>query len=246
MKLYLGSRHFKPAGFQTVDIDPGHKPDILADVTDLHVLPNDSIDEICASHILEHIAWPLSFKALSEWARVLKSGGVLRIAVPDLRAIATMIAEGKNVWHAMGLVYGVLRIENVWEAHQYGWTSRMLVNVLRALGFSQFDWWDHDQADASAGWAFEEDDGKVGISLNIQAIKTGPPMVSPLKLLGRLMENRLRSFDQILAEEMSKEGQTPPASEDIDPLLLQRLHFSLLDARQRIKHLEGEKRGFFR
>ena len=118
MRLYLGSRDYRPEGFLTVDMDPTHTPDILADVTNLSAIASASVDEICASHILEHIPWPQSFKALAEWARVLRVGGRLRAAVPDLGLLARLIAEGRNVWGATGLLFGVGRLENPLEAHQ--------------------------------------------------------------------------------------------------------------------------------
>lgn len=117
MKLYLGSRDYKPEGFLTVDIDDRHKPDIVADVTDMSNVQSNSVDEVCASHILEHLPWPLSYKALGEWARILRPGGLLRVAVPDMAALAAMIAEGHNVWTATALIYGVGRLENSLEAH---------------------------------------------------------------------------------------------------------------------------------
>lgn len=236
MKLYLGSREYKPADFLTVDIDERHKPDVVADVTDLSVIETGTVEEICASHILEHLPWPLAYKALGEWARVLRMGGRLRVAVPDLAALAAMIAEGHNVWSATALIYGVGRLENKLEAHQYGYTRGMLISVLRSLGFSNFDWWKHDLPDASNGWMHGDGDGRVGISLNILAEKMREPTVPPERLLSRLMANRMRPFDEVLAEEVGDLAEELAA--EADPLLTQRLHMALIDARMRIQYLE--------
>jgi predicted SAM-dependent methyltransferase len=237
MKLYLGSRNYKPDGFLTVDIDPTHQPDLVADVTDLHMLAEGSVEEICASHILEHLAWPLAFKALGEWARVLRVGGVLRVAVPDLGALAAMIAEGENPWACTGLLYGLGRLENPFEAHQYGYTRGMLLSILRTLGFAEFDWWKHDMPDASNGWLHAGDSGRVAISLNIAARKSRAPVLPPEKILAALMHDRMRPFDQVVTELMAAEPNLPPLAEG-DDLLTQRLHMALIDARMRIKYLE--------
>lgn len=237
MKLYLGSRDYKPDGFLTVDIDATHKPDILADVTDLAALADGDVDEICASHILEHLPWPLAFKALAEWARVLKPGGCLRVAVPDLGALAAMIVAGENPWSCTGLLYGVGRLENPFEAHQYGYTRGMLLSILRALGFGAFDWWKHDMPDASNGWMYGDNNGRVAISLNIAAIKQHEPLVPVDALFERLKVDRMRPFDQVLAELLAGQPEVPAAVED-DALLTQRLHMALIDARKRIKLLE--------
>jgi predicted SAM-dependent methyltransferase len=240
MKLYLGSREYKPDGFLTVDIDARHEPDIVADVTDLQAIESESVEEICASHILEHLPWPLAYKALGEWTRVLRTGGRLRVAVPDLAALATMIAEGHNAWTATALIYGVGRLENQLEAHQYGYTRGMLISILRSLGFRNFDWWKHDMPDASNGWMHDEDSGRVGISLNLAAEKISPPLVPPERLLPALMANRMRPFDQVLAEHLAFVTDSTQAEAEQDPLLTQRIHMALIEARMRILYLENE------
>lgn len=242
MKLYLGSRDYRPDGFLTVDIDPTHKPDILADVTDFSAIASGSVDEISASHILEHIPWPLSFKAVAEWARVLRVGGTLRVAVPDLGLLARMIGEGRNVWAAAGLVFGVGRLENPLEAHQYGYTRDMLVGLLRTLGFGGFDWWKHDLPDASNGWMLDDLGERIAISLNIGARKIGEPIVEPSTLLQELLNDRLQSFDQIVARLAASRSNEMPLAAEMDPLLTQRLHMALIEARMRILYLEAELR----
>ena len=55
----------------------------VTDACDLSVIPNETYDFVLASHVLEHIANPL--RALQEFKRVLKPGGVVLILVPDKR-----------------------------------------------------------------------------------------------------------------------------------------------------------------
>jgi len=52
----------------------------IRDGVDLHDIPNEFYDFVCASDVLEHIANP--FKALLEWLRIMRSGGLLLIIVP--------------------------------------------------------------------------------------------------------------------------------------------------------------------
>lgn len=54
---------------------------IINDAVDLHDIRDDIYDFILSSNNLEHIANPL--KALQEWKRILKKGGLMIIAVPD-------------------------------------------------------------------------------------------------------------------------------------------------------------------
>lgn len=46
--------------------------------------PDNSVDIICCIHFLEHFTYSDADKLLSEFYRVLKKDGCLRIAVPDL------------------------------------------------------------------------------------------------------------------------------------------------------------------
>jgi predicted SAM-dependent methyltransferase len=238
MKLYLGSHSYKPEGYLTVDIDGSHNPDIVADVTDMSVIESNTVDEICASHILEHLPWPLSYKALGEWTRILRPGGRLRVAVPDLAALGAMLAEGHNAWTATALIYGVGRLETQLEAHQFGYTRGMLIAILRSLGFANFDWWKHDMPDASNGWMHDDESGRLAISLNLAAIKTSEPLVQPHHLLPSLMANRMRPFDQVLAEYVASNPVAAQPDFEQEPLLTQRLHMALIEARMRILYLE--------
>jgi predicted SAM-dependent methyltransferase len=75
MKLYVGSRDYCPEGYKTVDIDAHYHPDIVADICDLSCIKDGEAEAVTANAVLEHIEWPLSFKALSEFARILNRGG---------------------------------------------------------------------------------------------------------------------------------------------------------------------------
>jgi len=55
-------------------------------VADAHCLPkieSDSLDYVSASHVLEHLTNPI--RAILEWMRILKPGGVLWLKIPDKR-----------------------------------------------------------------------------------------------------------------------------------------------------------------
>jgi predicted SAM-dependent methyltransferase len=242
MKIYLGSRDYKPEGYLTVDIDPSHEPDIVADVTDLRQIASGSVTELCASHILEHLPWPIAFKALGEWARVMAPGGRLRLAVPDLGMLAGQIADGRNCWTAAALIFGVGRLENPLEAHQFGYTEAMLRDMLRALGFGDFAWWKHDVHDASNGWMPAENNGRIAISLNVEARKLRAPAVATGELLSELMADRMAPFDQVYAKVAARRGTSYPDMPQDDPRLTQQLHMALIEARMRIVHLEDELR----
>ncbi|MGZ3945708.1 MAG: methyltransferase domain-containing protein [Mucilaginibacter sp.] len=53
----------------------------IKDASDLESIESEKYDFVLSSHSLEHIANPI--KAINEWLRVLKKGGVLLLIVPD-------------------------------------------------------------------------------------------------------------------------------------------------------------------
>lgn len=57
------------------------------DVTRLFPLPDNSFDFIFSEHVIEHLPYAAGQVMLAECQRVLKPGGVLRIATPDLRFV---------------------------------------------------------------------------------------------------------------------------------------------------------------
>jgi len=66
----------------TFKYDKHHVPgnQFVAEATDLRVIATESYDFVLSSHALEHVANPI--RALREWNRVLKIGGILVLVVP--------------------------------------------------------------------------------------------------------------------------------------------------------------------
>lgn len=85
MKLNLGSGSVRYEGFLNVDDDANVNPDFLIDL-EKGVLPfeSDSIEEIKAHHILEHIGDGF-IPLIQEIYRVLKDKAILDIVVPHHR-----------------------------------------------------------------------------------------------------------------------------------------------------------------
>lgn len=57
--------------------------DYLTDTANLYFAKDCEFDFVCSSHVFEHIANPI--KALYEWKRVIKEGGIIYCGVPDKR-----------------------------------------------------------------------------------------------------------------------------------------------------------------
>jgi SAM-dependent methyltransferase len=76
-----------------VDIDPGCKPDVIASVTDLSSIEEESIDVVFSSHAIEHLYDHEVSIALGEITRVLKPEGLALITCPDIKLVAQAVAE---------------------------------------------------------------------------------------------------------------------------------------------------------
>jgi predicted SAM-dependent methyltransferase len=83
----LGSGPTHDPRFINIDATWYPRVHYVAGVERLPMLLDDSVDFLYCSHCLEHIPYQRTGAVLREWVRVLKSGGLLRLAVPDLRAI---------------------------------------------------------------------------------------------------------------------------------------------------------------
>jgi ubiquinone/menaquinone biosynthesis C-methylase UbiE len=71
--------------------------DIVDDGEALSEVPDSSQDFVIASHVIEHCEDPI--KAVGNWIRVLKPGGVLYMIVPDKRYIFDKNRSITPLWH---------------------------------------------------------------------------------------------------------------------------------------------------
>lgn len=151
LRLHLGCGPRFIPGFLHVDAQPHPHVDLVADVARLEMIPDASVDLIYASHVLEHFGrWEFR-GVLTEWRRILKPGGVLRLAVPDFAACAKLyyengLADGLN--GLIGLVCGGQRDEH--DFHRMIFDEPFLTHELVGLGFRQvrrWDWRDTEHAD---------------------------------------------------------------------------------------------------
>ncbi len=81
MKLNLGSNTHSIDGYTNVDICSYSNVDVRADVMRLP-FESETVDEIYAGHVLEHLDRPTDF--FIECHRVLVSRGLLAVVVPDV------------------------------------------------------------------------------------------------------------------------------------------------------------------
>tara|TARA_R110000824_G_scaffold117718_1_gene269756 strand:- start:1204 stop:1743 length:540 start_codon:yes stop_codon:yes gene_type:complete len=112
---------------------------------------DNSVNLIYASHVIEYFDRQEVLVLLQEWHRVLKPGGILRLAVPNFGALAKLYNAGTIVLgQALGPLYGMMDMgeEKIYHRTTYDFAS--LQNVLQSLHFKNirsYDWRETCHAD---------------------------------------------------------------------------------------------------
>lgn len=143
MKKWLhigcGDRHIP--GFIHIDVRKLPHVDYVASADKLDMCEDDSIDLIYACHLLEHFRRNQIEDVLKEWYRVLKTGGILRIAVPDFESIIKVYQQNRDLELIMGLLYG--RQDYPENTHFVVFDFSCLEKRLSEVGFKnvhRYDW----------------------------------------------------------------------------------------------------------
>ena len=179
LKLHLGCGMRNIPGFAHVDIIDAPHIDYRCSVDNLCDFSDGSVDLIYASHVLEHFGRNEVQAVLKGWHRVLKSGGVVRIAVPDFAAVVALYEqEGlqDGLSGLVGLVCGGQR--NQYDFHKIIFDEAFLSFLLKKVGFknvSRWDWRATEHAhidDFSQSYIphMDKQNGRL-MSLNLEATK---------------------------------------------------------------------------
>jgi predicted SAM-dependent methyltransferase len=183
IKLHLGCGKRCIPGFIHIDLATYPHIDYIREVSNLSIFANESVDMIYCSHALEYFDRHEALNVLAEWHRVLKKGGVLRVAVPDFKALVEIYLAYKNLDLIHGPLYGRMAIKTqngerlIYHKTCYDFDA--LKKLLEECGFvdvHRYDWrkTEHrDYDDYSQAYIphMDKKHGKL-ISLNVEARKT--------------------------------------------------------------------------
>ena len=179
MKLHLGCGSKHIPGFLHVDALAYPHVDVVGPVDVLPFAADGAAELIYACHVLEHFGRQSVAKVLSEWFRVLKPGGLLRLAVPDFGAAARLYAERRlpnGLIEITGLIVGGQRDE--YDYHKAVFDEPTLATTLRSVGFREVRRWDwrateHAGMDDYSQAYLPHMDKEHGtlVSLNLEAVK---------------------------------------------------------------------------
>ena len=107
---------------------------------------------------------------------MLKPGGILRLAVPDFKAICEVYSESKSIEEIKGLVCGGQKDE--YDHHYNVFDEKSLTSLLIDAGFTTVKFWDWQATDHAHFDDYSQSylphmdkvNGKL-MSLNLQGIK---------------------------------------------------------------------------
>lgn len=144
MKLHLGCGKRYLEGFYHVDLADYDHIDLEHDIAKLPMFEDDSIELIYCSHALEYYDRQQVIEVLKEWYRILKYGGILRLAVPDFEAWHEVYEQTHNLDNLLGALYGRWQIGNKEEIiyHKTTYDLKSLKKLLENCGFKNVKRWD--------------------------------------------------------------------------------------------------------
>ena len=138
MKLHIGGKEIKE-GWKILNIQKNEGVDFVGSITDLSQFEDESIDEIYASHVVEHVDQNNIKKTLSGINRILKKNGKFYISVPDLDILCRIFIEKtaplKVKFHVMRMMFGG-QIDD-FDYHYFGWNYEFLNSYLVETGFTK-------------------------------------------------------------------------------------------------------------
>lgn len=174
IRLDLGAGQISPPGFTPVGRDHG---------SEIFPLPyaDESVDEIRASHCLEHFSHREIETVFADWVRALKKGGRLRIAVPDFAKIAQNYLEGQAGPHEH-FVMGSHADQN--DFHKAMFDRDRLRKLFAVNDMVLIRPWESEIQDCAT----------YPISLNLEAYK---PFVAQINVSGAMSVPRLGFMDNL-------------------------------------------------
>ena len=140
MKLHIGGWEAKK-GWKILNIQKRDNVDFVGDISDLSQFKDNSISEVYASHVFEHVKYIDVKKTLFGIYRILASGGKFYISVPNMNVLFRQFLEKKNQTKTkikiMRMIFGGQIDE--YDFHYFGWDFELLSGLLKNVGFEEIE-----------------------------------------------------------------------------------------------------------
>ena len=154
-KLHLGAGLRSMPGWLGTDIAPRSDAVVHLDATAPFPIADDTFDYVFSEHMIEHMSWHAGRAMLEECHRVLKPGGTVRVATPDLAVLLALYGKERGQerdaaaerylrWIVDRALPGIpayrasFVINNAFRAwgHQFLYDDELLGEAMREAGFT--------------------------------------------------------------------------------------------------------------
>jgi len=176
LNVGCGSRFF---GKDWVHIDGGDYKHLDSKDVFLRDYESSTASLIYCSHMIEYFDREEVADILSCFMRVLKPGGIFRLAVPDFEAMTRLYHEkGYPIEKFLGPLYGKMVMDESLIYHKTVYDFKSIQHVLQAAGFKdveKYDWRNtrhcmHDDHSQAYIPHMDKENGTL-ISLNVECKK---------------------------------------------------------------------------
>jgi predicted SAM-dependent methyltransferase len=144
MKLHIGGME-KKEGWKILNIQKNDgkekNVDFVGDISDLSQFDDGSIEEVYASHTLEHVNQKNIRKTIEGIYRVLKDNGKFYVSVPDMDMLCKIFLDPKP---PVGIKYEVMRMifggqTDEFDFHYFGWNMSFIEYFFTEAGFKKIE-----------------------------------------------------------------------------------------------------------
>ena len=140
MKLHIGGKE-KKEGWKILNIQKFEGVDFLGDISDLSQFENNSIEEVYASHVVEHVPQKKVNETLKGVYRILSENGKFYISVPDMDVLCKIFIDPKATpkvkFNTMRMMFGGQLDE--FDFHYFGWNFEFMRDFLTNAGFKRIE-----------------------------------------------------------------------------------------------------------
>jgi GT2 family glycosyltransferase len=156
IKLNLGSGGIEYPGYLSVDLHD-RRANIIMDATKLDFDEN-SVTEIMASHLFEHLNPYRCLDILKHWHRILKPGGKLIMEMPDVEQLCKrfVTASTGERYGILNAVHGSVNTTDhgdpseISSPHLFSWWPQSIADHLQNAGFTDIvfgpEIWPHPES----------------------------------------------------------------------------------------------------
>ncbi len=172
--LHVGcGENILPKPFENLDITEREGVDHVTDASDLSKFKDETFDMVYASHVLEHYPRNEVKDVLSEWVRVTKIEGMVRISVPSFENAIKIYQDTGLIENIIGPIIGGQTYK--YEFHYCIFDERSLKYLMEISGLTAVHPWLYQRTIHSDFWDFSQAETcGTQVSLNLEGRKRNP------------------------------------------------------------------------